>query len=188
MIVKLAQFVYIMLYALVAGVLWGTWLSLARTMTQYDATIFLADGQHMIDNLATIMRILMISTGVIGLVVVIALFMRRSTTAAWLALASLLLLAAVIVVTLAVNVPIDNKIKTWTLTTLPSDWQDIRARWADFHTLRTFLSLAGLAAAVGAALTTRPFAASRAHRRSPAAAGRDIASATTGTTGSRSRT
>jgi uncharacterized membrane protein len=187
MIVKLAQFLYIMLYALVAGVMWGTWLSLARTMTQYDATIFLADGQHMIDNLATIMPIFMISTGVIGLVVVIALFLRRSMTAAWLALAGLLLLAAVIAVTLAVNVPIDDKIKTWTLTTLPSDWQDIRARWADFHTLRTFLSLAGLAAAVGAALTTQASAVS-AHRRSPATAGRDIASAATGATGSRSRT
>src|SRR6266542_1943976 len=29
-----------------------------------------------------------------------------------------------------------------------------RARWAAFHTLRTFLSLAGLAAVVGAGLTT----------------------------------
>jgi hypothetical protein len=33
MVVRLAQFVYVMLYALVAGVFWGTWLSLARTMT-----------------------------------------------------------------------------------------------------------------------------------------------------------
>jgi hypothetical protein len=31
-----------------------------------------------------------------------------------------------------------------------------RARWADFHMLRTFLSLAGLAAVVGMARTTRP--------------------------------
>jgi hypothetical protein len=41
-----------MLYMLVAGVMWGTWLSLGRTMTRYDATTFLADGKHMIDNLA----------------------------------------------------------------------------------------------------------------------------------------
>jgi hypothetical protein len=42
---------------------------------------------------------------------------------------------------------------------LPPDWQDIRVRWAAFHTLRTFLSLAAVAAAVGAALTARPAAA-----------------------------
>ncbi|HEY3263249.1 MAG TPA: DUF1772 domain-containing protein [Pseudonocardiaceae bacterium] len=157
--VRLIHFLYVMLYALVAGVMWGTWLSLGRTMTRYDAATFLADGQHMIANLATIMAVLMISTAVLGAVVVVVLFVRRSTAAAWLGLASLVLVAAVIAVTLVVNVPIDNLIKTWTPTTLPADWPDIRARWAAFHTLRTFLSLAGLAAAVGAALTIRPAAA-----------------------------
>jgi uncharacterized membrane protein len=104
------------------------------------------------------MAVLMISAGVVGLVVVFVLFRRRSTAAAWLAVVGVLLLVAVIAVTLSVEVPIDNKIKTWTPTTLPSDWQDIRARWAAFHTLRTFLSLAAVAAAVGAALMPRPAA------------------------------
>ncbi|HVD80518.1 MAG TPA: anthrone oxygenase family protein, partial [Propionibacteriaceae bacterium] len=139
--VKLAQFVSIMLYVLVAGVMWGTWLSLARTMTSYDAATFLADGQHMIENLGTIMAVLMISAVVIGLVVVLLLFRSRSPIAAWLAVAALLLMIAVLVITVAVEVPIDNMIATWTDATLPQDWQDIRARWAAFHTLRTFVSL-----------------------------------------------
>jgi hypothetical protein len=63
---------------------------------------------------------------------------------------------AVLVITLAVEVPIDNLIANWTEETLPADWQQIRARWAAFHTLRTFLSLGAVAAAVAAALTTRP--------------------------------
>jgi uncharacterized membrane protein len=174
MTAKLAQFFNIMLYALVAGVMWGTWLALGRTMTQYDATVFLADGQHMIGNLASIMPILMIATAVVGLVVVTMLFRRRSASAAWLALIGLLLLVATIAVTLAVNVPIDNQITTWTAERLPADWQEIRSRWAEFHTLRTFLSLAGLAAVVGAALTTRP-AERRTTRRPPSPASRDIA-------------
>jgi hypothetical protein len=156
--VKLAQFLSVMLYVLVAGVMWGTWLSLGRTMTRYDAATFLADGQHMIANLATVMAVLMISAGVVGLLATLLLFRRGSTVAGWLALAGLLLMVAVIVVTLSVEVPIDNKIKTWTAATLPADWQDIRARWAAFHTLRTFLSLAAVAAAVGAALAIRPAA------------------------------
>jgi len=158
MFVKLTQFLSIMLYVLVAGVMWGTWLSLARTMTRYDATVFLADGQHMIANLATFMAVLMISAVVAGLLATVLLFHGRSIAAGWLALAGLLLMVAVVVVTLSVEVPIDNMIKTWTVATLPPDWQDIRGRWAAFHTLRTFLSLAAVAAAVGAALTTRPAA------------------------------
>ncbi len=152
MLLKLAHFLHIMLYALVAGVMWGTWLSLGRTMTEYDAATFLADGKHMIANLATVMPALMISTGVVSLIMVILLFRHGATTPAWLALAALVALVAVITVTLAVEVPIDNKTKTWTTATLPADWEQIRSRWANFHTLRTFLSLAGLAAAVGAPL------------------------------------
>jgi hypothetical protein len=51
-------------------------------------------------------------------------------------------------------VPIDNLIATWTEATLPANWQQIRARWSAFHTVRTFLSLGAVAAAVGAGLTT----------------------------------
>ena len=170
MSLKPAHFINIMLLVLVAGVMWGTWLALGRTMTEYDATTFLADGQHMIDNLATVMAVLMIAAVVAGLIVVGLLFRRRDTGAAWLALASLALLLGVLAVTLLVEVPIDNEIKVWTPQTLPPDWADIRARWAAFHTLRTFLSLAAVAAAVAAALASRP-AATRTADRQPAASG-----------------
>lgn len=155
-LLKWVQFVSIMLYLLVAGVMWGTWLSLARTMTNYDAATFLTDGKHMIENLAVIMAVLMISAVVIGSIVVVLLFRSRSMIAGtWLAVIGLLLMIAVLVITLAVEVPIDNLIANWTEDTLPGNWQEIRARWAVFHTLRTFASLGAVAAAVGAGLTTR---------------------------------
>jgi hypothetical protein len=155
-LLKPLLFVSVMLYVLVAGVMWGTWLSLARTMTDYDAGTFLADGQHMIDNLAVVMAVLMIAAVVAGAVTAVLLFRSGSTTAGWLAGAALLLFIGVLVITLAVEVPIDNQIKTWTTTTLPTDWEEIRARWSAFHTVRTFLSLGAVAAAVGGALTLRP--------------------------------
>ena len=65
-LLKWVKFVSIMLYVLVAGVMWGTWVSLARTMTEYDAATFLTDGNHMIENLALIMAVLMISAVVMG--------------------------------------------------------------------------------------------------------------------------
>jgi hypothetical protein len=151
-VTRVAQFVSIMLYVLVAGVMWGTWLSLARTMTEYDAVTFLTDGQHMIDNLAIVMAVLMISAVAIGLATVVLLFRSGSTVSGWLALAALVLMAGVMAVTLAVEVPIDNQIKTWTVDTLPPDWTAIRARWAAFHTFRTFLALGSVAVALGAAL------------------------------------
>jgi hypothetical protein len=130
-------------------------LALGRTMTRYDTATFLADGKHMIDNLATVMAVLMICSVMVGLLVTVLLFRHRSVAAAWLAL-GLVLMVAVVVVTLSVEVPIDNKIRDWTVATLPSDWEDIRSRWAAFHTLRTFLSLGAVTLAVAAALVTRP--------------------------------
>ena len=163
LLLKPTLFVSVMLYVLVAGVMWGTWLSLARTMTDYDADTFLADGQHMIDNLATVMAVLMIAAVVVGLAAAVLLFRIGSTTAGWLAAVALLLMIGVLVITLAIEVPIDNQIKTWTTATLPADWQEIRSRWSAFHTVRTFLSLGAVAAAVGGALTLRPV-----HRTEPA--------------------
>jgi hypothetical protein len=156
MLTRLTLFVGIMLYVLVAGVMWGTWLSLARTMTEYDAVTFLADGHHMIDNLAAPMAALMISAIVIGLAPVVLLFRAGATSAAWMALVGLVFMAGVMAVTLVVEVPIDNQIQAWTVETLPADWTAIRAHWASFHTLRTFLSLVSVAAAVGAALALPP--------------------------------
>jgi hypothetical protein len=74
-------------------------------MTEYDAATFRADGKHLIAKLAAVMPVLMIATGVLGLVVVIVLFRHGAIAAAWLALAGLLALVAVIAVTLAVEVP-----------------------------------------------------------------------------------
>ena len=50
-------------------------------MTGYAAATFVADGKHMISNLATVMEVLMISGVVVGLIVVVLLFRLRSAVA-----------------------------------------------------------------------------------------------------------
>jgi uncharacterized membrane protein len=56
-------------------------------------------------------------------------------------------MAAALVITLAVEVPIDNRIETWTAATLPGDWRSIQSRWELWHTIRTFASIAAVVAA-----------------------------------------
>jgi uncharacterized membrane protein len=56
------------------------------------------------------------------------------------------------VITLAVEVPIDNRIRTWTVASLPSDWQQQRDRWETFHVIRTLASVAGFALLVAGAV------------------------------------
>ena len=145
--VRVAQAITIVLFALVMGVFWGTWFSLSRTMGRLSPETFLAVGHEMIRNLGVPMAILL-PLALLSALVTLALQRSGGRTAAfWWMAAGFLLMVAALVITLAVEVPIDNQIETWTAATLPGDWRSIQTRWELWHTIRTFLSIAAVVAA-----------------------------------------
>ena len=155
--VRPAQATTIVLFALVMGVFWGTWFSLSRTMGQLSAETFLAVGHQMIHNLGLPMAILLPLALLSALITLALLWPAGRTAAFWWLAAGLLLMVAALVVTLAVEVPIDHQINTWTAATLPGDWRSIQARWERFHTIRTFLSIAAVVAAtISATAAAKP--------------------------------
>jgi len=151
---RLAQFSTIILFALVMGVMWGTWFALSRSIVTFRPQTFLDIGQTAIRNLGVPMRILM-PLSLLSALVMLALLPKRSAAFAF-AVAGVSLMVGVLVITLTVEVPIDNQIKTWTVATLPADWQMLRDRWEFYHALRTFLSIAALAAVTASALSRHP--------------------------------
>jgi hypothetical protein len=54
----------------------------------------------------------------------------------YLTLAGFALLVVALLVTAIVEVPIVKQIDTWTIPTLPGDWQLLRDRWGAFHVIR----------------------------------------------------
>ena len=166
---RVFQGLTIVLFALVMGVFWGTWFSLSRTMDQLSAATFVAVGHEMIENLGGPMAVLLPIALLSALVTLALLWRDRRSPAFWWLLAGFVLLLAALVVTLAIEVPIDNKIKVWTASTLPSDWRSIQSRWELFHTVRTFLSI-GAVIAVTISAVSGAFAARRSGRAEFAAA------------------
>jgi len=152
MLVKTVAFVAITLAALVVGVLWGTWLSLSRSIETFSAELFLQIGQKMIKNLAVPMRVLMLSMVIANALLCYLLFHDGNQAAGFVAVGGLVLLASVVVVTVSLNVPIDLQIRQWTQDALPSNWQAIRRRWERFHQLRTVLAIGGFCLVVVAVL------------------------------------
>ena len=151
-----AQATTIVLFALVMGVFWGTWFSLSRTMDQLSPETFLAVGHEMIRNLGVPMAVLLPLALLSALVTLVLLWPDRTAAFWWLAAGFVLMLAA-LVITLAVEVPIDNQIETWTAATLPGDWRSIQSRWELWHTVRTFASIAAVVAAtISAVVAPRP--------------------------------
>jgi uncharacterized membrane protein len=141
---RAAQATTIVLFALVMGVFWGTWFSLSRTMDQLSGETFVAVGHQMIQNLGVPMAILLPLALLSALVTLVLLRQGRQRAAFWWLAAGFALMAAALVITLAVEVPIDNQIETWTAATLPGDWRSIQSRWELWHTIRTFLSIAAV--------------------------------------------
>ena len=155
--IRTAQAATIVLFALVMGVFWGTWFSLSRTMNQLPAQTFIAVGHQMIHNLGAPMAILLPLALLSALVTLVLLWQGGRAAAFWWLLAGFVLMVAALAITLAVEVPIDNQIKAWTAATLPGDWRSIQSRWELFHTIRTFLSIAGVVAVtISAVVTARP--------------------------------
>jgi uncharacterized membrane protein len=146
--VRIAQLANLLLFALVVGVFWGTWFSLSRSIASITPQGFLEIGHTMIANLGMPMSLLMPAALLSSVPVLFGLFRQRRFGAFYLALAGLLLLVAALGITLSVNVPIDAEINQWRIDTLPLNWTTIRDRWQFYHTIRTFVSLAGLGCAI----------------------------------------
>jgi uncharacterized membrane protein len=62
----------------------------------------------------------------------------------FLTLAGLALFIVTLLVTVLIEVPIVKQIETWTVSTLPGNWQQLRDRWGAFHLFRIVPSLFGL--------------------------------------------
>ena len=137
---KIIEIIVAMLLTLVSGVFWGTWFSLSRSMHTLPADYFITIGKIIMNNVAVAMSIMMPA-----IIICMAFFLlntRRSQPVYFYCmLTALILFIAALVITLGVEVPIDNQIKTWTDSTIPADWEGIRDRWERFHAARTFLTL-----------------------------------------------
>lgn len=124
--------------ALVMGVFWGTWFTLTRSIPVFSVAEFIHIGKTIMNNVGVPMSILMPST---LLFMLIAILLSRRSGSFYLYTISFLLMLITLIITVAVEVPIDNQIGTWTEATAPANWESLRQKWDLFHTLRTFFSI-----------------------------------------------
>jgi len=138
---KMIKHISCTLTMLVTGVFWGTWFTMTRSISDFSSAEFIHIGKVIIANVADPMRILM-PVCLLFLGLSTWLEYRRKSRAFYPLLASLTLMIVTMLITILVEVPIDNQIKTWTATTVPNNWETIRAKWAWYHGLRTITSIA----------------------------------------------
>lgn len=149
--IHIIQFPALILLMLVTGIFWGTWFSLSRSIAHLSAETFIENGRVFIKNLAKPMRFIMPLT--ILFVIACTLFYPDKASLGFSAvIISLALIITTLLITLIVEVPIDNQIKKWTVSTLPPDWRLLRSKWQLFHTIRTFTSIGSFILLLASAL------------------------------------
>jgi hypothetical protein len=151
MTLKIWELISIVLSALVAGMFWGPWLALSRSISTFKPDVFLAIVQRMNQNMASVMTILM-PAALLSIVPVLFISYNERPKTFYLNLTGFALFIVALLVTVLVEVPIVKQIETWTVSTLPANWQQLRDRWGAFHVIRVFASFVGLVLLVGGAI------------------------------------
>ena len=136
---RILFFINLVLVMLVTGVFWGTWFTLTRSIDGFPADNFIRIGKTIISNVAMPMRILMPAT--LFTLLWLCLISVKLRPSFYFFVGAFTLMLLTLMITVLVEVPIDNQIKTWTANTVPGNWTELRARWDTFHTFRTFTSI-----------------------------------------------
>ena len=90
-----------------------------------------------------------------GGIVLAILFRGIHSLSGELAIVGFICYAAVLTVTWLTNLPINKQIARWSIQSPPNDWALIRARWVQFHIIRTLFSIPALACYILACLVSR---------------------------------
>jgi len=141
---SLLQFLALFLHLLVTGVFWGPLFSLHRSLDVFDKREFIKIVKTLAANLALPMRILM-PVCLVLMLMVTKLYPDKTSGGFYATLAAFCLMGLALLITLAVEVPIVNRIIQWTESTVPTDWEAVRHRWVRFHVLRTAAALLSFA-------------------------------------------
>lgn len=138
------QYLALFSLMLVVGVYWGPWLALHRSLH----TLSLAELIHLSTLLA---RNLGGSMGVllplcIGLMSVTAWLhpVKSDSSFYWIVLAIGFVLISV-GISVGIELPIVNQMKTWTLTGCPANWEALRDKWVYFTVVRMVAGLLSFA-------------------------------------------
>jgi uncharacterized membrane protein len=138
------EFISILLSASVAGMFFGPWVALTRTIGVFAPDIFIAIVRRMNRNMAPVMTALM-PAALLSMIPVLLITHDARPRTFYLNLAGFALFVVSLLVTVIVEVPIVKQVETWTASTLPGNWQHLRDRWGAFHVVRVVAGITGFA-------------------------------------------
>jgi uncharacterized membrane protein len=151
MTLKIWELISIALSALAGGMYWGPWLALSRSMRTFKPEVFLDIVDRMNRNMESLMTILT-PAALLSIVPVLFFSYNAEPRTFYLTLTGFALFIVALLVTVVFEVPIVKQIVTWTVATLPGNWQQLRDRWGAFHIIRVIAGIGGVVLLVAGAI------------------------------------
>jgi hypothetical protein len=134
---KVFLFLDVLVTGLIAGIVFG--ISLGYNPVGLPAEAYVAQQQNAIRALNVLMPILGLIAAVLTLVS--AFLRKREKPVFYILLFSALLLLLSGLVTRFGNQPINAIVITWDLSSIPSEWEQLRDQWWQYHIIRTLLTV-----------------------------------------------
>jgi hypothetical protein len=151
MTLKVWELISVILSILVSGIFFEPWVALSGSVSNFKPEVYLAIVSRFNSNLYPVMRILM-PAAMLSIVPVLFITYSGQRSTFFLNSIALVLFAVALLVTVLVQVPMVKQMRTWTLATLPQNWEQMRDRWEAFHAVRVVASVAGLVMMLTAAI------------------------------------
>jgi hypothetical protein len=150
-LISIVQTLAVILIGLVTGSMFAIWQG--YPITDYSPATFVEVHQGAVRGLNTLLPVA--ATASLALVALLATFARHRPGVMWLYLGVAAMIALGGLVTRLINQPINALVMTWTATTLPTDWIDLRDRWWTWHQIRLFFTFVGEAILIATVLIDR---------------------------------
>src|SRR6266487_6396768 len=140
MVRKLVLFGALFFVALMAGAAFAIWID--YNPAGMSPAFYTEKMQHAI-RVFTVPLPTVVILGVL-FTIVSTILARRDRPGFYLLIAASVCIIAVALITAFGNIPINNQIRMWNVTSPPSNWENFADRWWWFQTLRTIAAIGGL--------------------------------------------
>jgi uncharacterized membrane protein len=148
MFVSMIDFASLLLAAVVVGAMFGVWL--VFNPAGLDAGFYIALHQQGVRALNKTMPVLGAAT--ILLTIAAATLGRANVMRFWLLIAAVVCFVASGLITRFLNQPINAMVMTWSTSSPPSNWTQLRDQWWRWHQIRLAAGLVGLSLLIAATL------------------------------------
>jgi uncharacterized membrane protein len=151
MTLKQARFTNLLLSGMLVGNEFGGWVAVHPALSTLPPAAHIAAEQAVVRRYKAIMPFWM-TLAIVSAFPVLARLEDRRGAGFTLTLAGTSCFIAMLIVTFGGNMPINNAILQLSPDSPPANWQQLRTRWDQFHTLRNLLNIAGLSCLILGAL------------------------------------